>query len=385
MGARPSSFIRPRPSSQASNSDPCRVAAGRVPVRLPGAAGAAAPPRRPGFAGRDGSTGRDGSSVPSGTAVTVPSANCRLETLRRRRRRRAADGEPGGVAHQHVAPVEHRAVAEGAEQARRDRRAGRGAARCRAHPPGRGAPTGRAAGRFGAPAAPGPVPGWPRARRRGVARAGSGPRPCAGHRCAGRGAAGGRSAPAARVRWRGPRRASAGPSGRAGAGAARGGGSRPPPAPGRGAPRRGRAAGAWPPAGRRRSARRARERAGRSGRGRSGARPLPAAGRQVRHRGDQVGADRHRHLGGARRGRRAAIRDVVDQRGVGLVPHRRDQRDRAREGGADDALLVEGPEILDGAAAAGHDEHVRARDRAPGREALKPRIAAATSSAAPSP
>ena len=49
---------------------------------------------------------------------------------------------------------------------------------------------------------------------------------------------------------------------------------------------------------------------------------------------------------------------------VGLVADRRDERDRALGRGAHHDLLVEAPKILDGAAAAGDDQHVGPRNRA---------------------
>ena len=80
--------------------------------------------------------------------------------------------------------------------------------------------------------------------------------------------------------------------------------------------------------------------------------------RLIEDTGQQVGAHRHRHLGRRARRRCAQIGGEVDQRGVGLVPHRRDQRDLRRGGGAHHLLLVEGPEILQAAAATGDDEDI---------------------------
>ncbi len=79
---------------------------------------------------------------------------------------------------------------------------------------------------------------------------------------------------------------------------------------------------------------------------------------------DQLDAHRHRHFRRGGRRRRAAVGDEIDQRHVGLVADRGDQRDQAVGGGADHDLLVEGPEILDGAAAARDDEEVGPRNGA---------------------
>ncbi len=59
-------------------------------------------------------------------------------------------------------------------------------------------------------------------------------------------------------------------------------------------------------------------------------------------------------------------------RRIRLVADRRDKRDGALRGGADHGLVVEAPEILEAAAAARHDEHVRSRDAGGGESALKP-------------
>jgi hypothetical protein len=62
---------------------------------------------------------------------------------------------------------------------------------------------------------------------------------------------------------------------------------------------------------------------------------------------------------------------VVDERPVGLVADGRDEGNRALGGGAHHRLVVEAPQILDRAAAAGHDEHVGARDRPAGGERVE--------------
>ena len=79
--------------------------------------------------------------------------------------------------------------------------------------------------------------------------------------------------------------------------------------------------------------------------------------------GDQVEPHRHRHLGRGGRGRRAAVAGVVDQGRVGLVPDRRDQRDRRGGGGAHHDLLVERHQIFEAAAAARDDQQVGPRRR----------------------
>ena len=99
----------------------------------------------------------------------------------------------------------------------------------------------------------------------------------------------------------------------------------------------------------------------------------------------QIGAHRHGALGGGGRRRRAAIGDEIDEGPIGLVTDGRDQRDGARGDGADDDLLVEAPEILEGAAATGDDEQIGPRHGRAGVSALKPPIAAATSAAEVSP
>ena len=198
-----------------------------------------------------------------------------------------------------------------------------------------------------------------------------------------------RRAPSASRRARAAATRAAGESARAGSATPiepPGGRGRCGRAPGRAAAPRDRAVGAWraKSASGRGSARAAERRSPGAVRARAGP---PRAWRRARSwtLGGKLGAHRHRHLGGAGRRRRAHVGGEVDQRPVGLVADRRDERDRARRRGAHDDLLVEAPEILDRAAAARDDQHVRPRDRARPASALKPRIAAATSSAEVSP
>ena len=88
------------------------------------------------------------------------------------------------------------------------------------------------------------------------------------------------------------------------------------------------------------------------------------AARKLAHRRGKLGADRHRHLRRAGRRRGAEIGGMVDERRVGLVPDRGDDRDRACRDGAHRHLFVEGPEILDRAAAARDDQKIGTRKRA---------------------
>ena len=62
---------------------------------------------------------------------------------------------------------------------------------------------------------------------------------------------------------------------------------------------------------------------------------------------------------------------MVDQRGVGLVADGGDQRDVAVGGRADHDLLIETPEVFDGAAAARHDQHVRTRHGTVDRQGIE--------------
>ncbi len=59
---------------------------------------------------------------------------------------------------------------------------------------------------------------------------------------------------------------------------------------------------------------------------------------------------------------RAMVGGEVDERRVGLVADAGDHRDAARGDGAHHDLLVEAPEVLDGAAAAGDDQQIGARN-----------------------
>ena len=79
----------------------------------------------------------------------------------------------------------------------------------------------------------------------------------------------------------------------------------------------------------------------------------------------QLPADRDRHFRRCRRGGRTAVAGVIDQGGVGLVADRGNQGDTAGRRGPHHDLFVEGPEVLDGAAAARHDQEVGAARRDP--------------------
>ena len=87
---------------------------------------------------------------------------------------------------------------------------------------------------------------------------------------------------------------------------------------------------------------------------------------------DQLGPDGRRELGRRGRGRGAQVGDMVDQRPVGFVADRGDERDRATRRGAHDDFLVEAPQVLERAAPARHDQHVRPRREAAGGERVEP-------------
>ena len=74
---------------------------------------------------------------------------------------------------------------------------------------------------------------------------------------------------------------------------------------------------------------------------------------------DQLTQYRNRDLRGGSWRRRAPVGGMVDQRGVGLVADSRNQRDAGLRRGPYDDLLVEGPQVLQAAATAGDDQHVR--------------------------
>ena len=63
---------------------------------------------------------------------------------------------------------------------------------------------------------------------------------------------------------------------------------------------------------------------------------------------------------------------MVNQRGIGLVPHRRDQRDRRFRRRPHHNLFVEAPQILQRPAAARHDDHIGARHRATRHNRVEP-------------
>ena len=112
------------------------------------------------------------------------------------------------------------------------------------------------------------------------------------------------------------------------------------PAPG--APRRRRSAGAAGPAGpAARQAASGGAQAARAALQRPGA---PVYSRRAgRRSAQQLGIAGHRPFGGLGRRRRAGIGGKIDQRRVGLVADRGDERDGAVGGGADHDLLVEAP------------------------------------------
>ena len=123
-----------------------------------------------------------------------------------------------------------------------------------------------------------------------------------------------------------------------------------------------RAAAAGSPAVRSRRAARGPRRAIRCGGFPGRAASTPWCGARGCDLDEQFAAHRHRHFGGRRRRRRALVGGEIDQRDVGLVADRRDQRDHALGRGADHDLLVERPEILQRAAAARDDQQIRPRN-----------------------
>ena len=65
----------------------------------------------------------------------------------------------------------------------------------------------------------------------------------------------------------------------------------------------------------------------------------------------------HDDLGGGRRGGRADVSGEVGQRDIHLVAHAADHRHRVSHHGPHDPLVVEGPQVLEGASPAGDDGH----------------------------
>ena len=78
----------------------------------------------------------------------------------------------------------------------------------------------------------------------------------------------------------------------------------------------------------------------------------------------QVGEHRHRQLRRRSRRRRAQVGSEIAQGRVGLMPHGRDDRDRAVRDRAHHHLFVERPQILDRPAAARDDDEIGSRHRA---------------------
>ena len=118
------------------------------------------------------------------------------------------------------------------------------------------------------------------------------------------------------------------------------------------------------------------------------ARRRPRPGARAGHRGAGRCSARvgHDELGRDRRRRRAHVGGELRERHVRLVAHADDDRARVRRDRAHDGLLVEGPQVLERAAAAGEDDDVDARGRSAGRSSAPTRRSAATMlSAAPAP
>ena len=85
----------------------------------------------------------------------------------------------------------------------------------------------------------------------------------------------------------------------------------------------------------------------------------------------QIHPHRHRAFGRSRRRGCAVIACMIDQGRIGLMPHSRDQRDRAFSGRAHHDFLVETPKILKAATTTGDDDQIGARDRAAGRNGVE--------------
>ncbi|OLE34668.1 MAG: hypothetical protein AUG47_00580 [Alphaproteobacteria bacterium 13_1_20CM_3_64_12] len=86
---------------------------------------------------------------------------------------------------------------------------------------------------------------------------------------------------------------------------------------------------------------------------------------------DQIEAHRHRHFRRRGRGRGAAVAGMIDQRRIGLVSDRGDQRDHRGRGGAHNDLFVERHQVFETAAAARDDQQIGARHRSAGGEAVE--------------
>ena len=82
---------------------------------------------------------------------------------------------------------------------------------------------------------------------------------------------------------------------------------------------------------------------------------------QLRKLGEKLSPDWHGDFCRSRRRRCPQVRRVVDQGGIGFVTDCRDKRYRAFGRGSDHFFFVEGPQILDRAAAPRDDEQVRLR------------------------
>ena len=86
-----------------------------------------------------------------------------------------------------------------------------------------------------------------------------------------------------------------------------------------------------------------------------------ARSRRPRDARGLLGEVGHHPLAGVGRGGAADVGDVVDQRGVRLVPDRRDHRRAARRDRPAQRLVGERQQVLDAAAAAGEHDHVDVR------------------------
>ena len=79
----------------------------------------------------------------------------------------------------------------------------------------------------------------------------------------------------------------------------------------------------------------------------------------------------HGKLGGGGGGWCAAVRGEINQRGIGFVPNRGNQRNRAFGRGANNDFLIEGHQVFQAATAARHNQHIGARHGAAFRQGGK--------------
>ena len=97
---------------------------------------------------------------------------------------------------------------------------------------------------------------------------------------------------------------------------------------------------------------------------------MPAA--QIIDIADQFGPHRHCGFGGSRRRWRPHIRDIVDQRGIGFVPDRGNDRDGAGGYRAHHGLFVKAPQVFDRATTTRHDQQIGPGHGAAGDHGVEP-------------